>query len=335
MEQFIIDCIKSVDCSYVKINNESDLLIIYDLLKYNVIGDKYNSIICFYYGFYYGKLIKDYDLMKKYYLMSIDCDNSDAMSNLAHHYQLIEKNYDLMKKYYLMAINCNNVHAMYHLAYYYQCIEKDYDLMKKYYLMAINCNNTHSMYNLAYYYQFMEKDYDSMKKYYLMVINCTNNNNDPSNYLGYCYQSTMQHLAYHYQHIEINYDLMKKYYFMAIKNNSTISICYCLKIYGTITQENIDDAMYFYNIANKPATKYDAMTKAINNNYMINNNHVTDYMQSINISILLSKYNNMCVSIKQVFMNYRHIMLLLRVIKKSTNIVPKHVKLIMISLLCV
>ena len=338
MEQFIIDYVKSMDRRYIKINNESDLLIIYDLFKNNIIGDKYNSIICLYYGFYYDS-IKDYDVMKKYYLMGIDYHNVYSMHFLASHYNHI-KDYDMMKKYYLMAIDHNNNHSMNNLAYYYRHTQKDYDLMKKYYLMSINCNNITAMYNLAHYYQYVEKNYDLMKKYYLMAIDNIDDSGD-----------SMHNLAHYYQHTESNYDLMKKYYFMAVKNNNTYSIKKCLRIYKKVTSETVNDAIYFYNIAWKlekhndtiyfhnitwkPKKKYKVVVKAIDNNYMINNNHMTDYMQSQNISILLSKYNNICINIKQIFLNYKQIMQLLWIIKITTNIVPKHIKLNMISLLCV
>ena len=68
---------------------------------------------------------------------------------------------------------------------------------------------------------------------------------------------------------------------------------------------------------------------ALKRNYMIDINHITNYIHSLKISILLSKYNNICVSTKQVFMNYKQIMVLLWV----ANDIPKHVKLNIISLL--
>ena len=73
-------------------------------------------------GYNYYK-IKDYqpqsrqheplsrDNMIKYYLMAIELNNSDAMTNLAYYYDEI-KDYDNMKKYYLMAIELNNSDAM-------------------------------------------------------------------------------------------------------------------------------------------------------------------------------------------------------------------------------
>jgi TPR repeat protein len=59
------------------------------------------------------------------------------MNNLGYYYQYIEYNYDLMKKYYLMSIKKGFSNAMYNLGYYYEKEENNYKLMKKYYLMAI------------------------------------------------------------------------------------------------------------------------------------------------------------------------------------------------------
>ena len=65
--------------------------------------------------------------------MMIDIDNSSAMNYLGLYYKKIEKNYDLMKRYYLMAIDKGNLKAMNNLGFYYQEVEKNYDMMKKYY----------------------------------------------------------------------------------------------------------------------------------------------------------------------------------------------------------
>jgi TPR repeat protein len=73
--------------------------------------------------------------MKKYYLMSIDKGNTNAMLLLGSYYKDIKNNYDLMKKYYLMAIDKGNKSAMLHLGSYYKNIERNYDLMKKYFLL--------------------------------------------------------------------------------------------------------------------------------------------------------------------------------------------------------
>jgi TPR repeat protein len=92
----------------------------------------------FYVGVYYNHININYSLAKKYYLISIDKGNIQAMCSLGLYYRFIERNWDLMKKYYLMAIDKGNTEAMNNLGLYYQDIEKNYDLMKQYYLMAID-----------------------------------------------------------------------------------------------------------------------------------------------------------------------------------------------------
>ena len=104
--------------------------------------------------------------------MAIDKGCNEAMNNLGFYYYMIEKNYDMMKKYYLMAIDGGIGNAMNDLGSYYCMIEKNYDMAKKYYLMAIDKSNDtvkkSAMHNLAKYYWDIEQNYDMMKKYYLM-----------------------------------------------------------------------------------------------------------------------------------------------------------------------
>ena len=135
--------------------------------------EKNNSDAMYDLGYYYHSIEKDYDNMKKYYLMAIEKGNSKAMNNLGYYYQHVMEDYDNMKKYYIMAVEKNNSEAMFRLGMYYYNT-KDYDNMKKYYIMAIEKGNSdlqsHAMYNLGFYYEYTEKDYDNMKKYYLMAI---------------------------------------------------------------------------------------------------------------------------------------------------------------------
>jgi tetratricopeptide (TPR) repeat protein len=154
-------------------------------------------------GVYYN-IQENYDEMKKYYLMSIILNNSDAMFNLGLHYDAIEENYDLAKKYYLMATELGNSNAMNNLAHYYRYVEENYDLTKKYFLMSINLNNSNAMNNLGYYYYDIEENYDLAKKYYLMAIKLDN-------------AEAMNNLGFYYYNIVKNYDLAKEYILMAIK----------------------------------------------------------------------------------------------------------------------
>ena len=318
MEQFIIEQTKNTWSKYVKINDESDLLAIYDLFKNNIIGKKYNYLICFYHGVYYSMLCK-YDLMEICFLMidtfnanqeeSITTTNGHAMHHLAKYYKYINSDYKLMEKYCLLAIECNNSGAMYELGGYYMGI--DNNLMKKYYLMAIDHNHVDAMYFLGNYYQHKETNYDLMKKYYLMAAS----NGDIF---------SMSNLSVHYDLIEKNHDSAMKYQIMAIKHGHRYMIDRCITKYKTISQTNVNDAIYFYNIANKMKHKYNAIIKALDNNYMVDKYHVIDYMQSMKISILISKYNNICINTKQVFLNYKQIMLFLWIIG---GLVPKYIKL--------
>jgi tetratricopeptide (TPR) repeat protein len=177
---------------------------IINLFNHDVIEECNDDKYWNYVGLYYEKKLKDYDLMKKYYLMAIDKGNSDAMNNLGHYYYYTEKNHDLMKKYYLMAIDKGNSYTMYNLGYYYKEIKIDYHLMKKYYIMAVEKGSVDAMYHLGYYYHKIEKNYDLMKKYYLMAIDKDS-------------VEAMYHLGDYYENIEKNYDLMKKYYLMTIE----------------------------------------------------------------------------------------------------------------------
>ena len=57
--------------------------------------------------------------------MAIELDNSNAMNYLGLYYRHIKKDYELMKKYYLMAIELSNSDAMNNLGMYYGDVEGD------------------------------------------------------------------------------------------------------------------------------------------------------------------------------------------------------------------
>ena len=95
------------------------------------------------------------------------------MSELALYYKEIEKNYELMKKYYLMAIEKENSTAMFELGLYYEDIEINHKLMKKYYLRAIDKGNSSAINKLLkYYYKNLNENiYD---EFFLTFINIEN-----------------------------------------------------------------------------------------------------------------------------------------------------------------
>ena len=53
-------------------------------------------------------------------LIMIGKGHSDAMNNLGWYYKNVEKDYDKMKKNYLMAINKGNSYAMRSIVQYYK-----------------------------------------------------------------------------------------------------------------------------------------------------------------------------------------------------------------------
>ena len=80
--------------------------------------------------------------MKKYYLMAIDkCYNTklngdiQAINRLGKYYKS-QKDYDNMKKYFLMAIDKGDTDAMYSLGSYYKEIENNNAMMYKYFTMC-------------------------------------------------------------------------------------------------------------------------------------------------------------------------------------------------------
>jgi hypothetical protein len=164
-----------------------------------------NNILIFI-GMYYEFIVKDYEQMKKYYLISIEKGDPKAMNNLAKYYGSTGCNYDLMKKYFLMAIDKNYSDSMNNLAIYYHVIEKNYDLMKKYYLMAIELKNAASMNNLAFYYHDTINDYTLAEKYYLMGIE----HNDSCAYFN---------LGEYYYSIKKDMENTIKYYIYFLENS--------------------------------------------------------------------------------------------------------------------
>jgi hypothetical protein len=163
----------------------------------------------FYLGVYYGIGTenhgppKNYDLMKRFYMISVDKGNVIAMNNLGYHYLYIEKNHYLAEKYWLMAINKGYSVAMYHLGNYYYKFEKKYDLAKKYYLMASNKGNVDAMFDLIEYFIKIEKNYDLAEKYFLMAIKGGN-------------KFVVERFAHYFDITEQILGIAKKCYFVAI-----------------------------------------------------------------------------------------------------------------------
>jgi hypothetical protein len=172
------------------------------------------------------------------------------------YYEFVEKNYDEMKKYYIILIDYTKYNpsdyasysALYNLGNYYKNIEKNYDMMEKYYLMLLdNCVNngnnlelhsikTFIMNTLGSYYEKIKDNYDLMKKYYLMAIDNATHvaANETSNQASYY---AMNNLGNYYHRIEINEDLMKKYYMMAIENGNKTAMTNLSNYYSELSMK--------------------------------------------------------------------------------------------------
>jgi tetratricopeptide (TPR) repeat protein len=282
--------IESLNNNYIiKINNTNIL----GRMFFNL-GEKY-------------RIIKNYEQMKKYYLLAITNNCFFASHNLGIYYLTTSDPNKLIKaeEYLLIGVN-NNIHQSFHaisklyivmnnfentkkylllcfnkfrcptsvhqLAYYYYHYKQNYDAMKKYYEIAIKAHYTPSMRNLGNYFKSIN-DYDNLLKYYKMAINY----ND--------IESLFQLADYYYSN-KINYDLVKNYCELAI-NNANYSKAWSLlgKYYllimknETIGKKMLEKSIklgYFQSyviLANfeyekKDYTKmFDYLNKALDNNH--------------------------------------------------------------------
>jgi tetratricopeptide (TPR) repeat protein len=86
-------------------------------------------------AFYY-EIIKDYDNMKKYYLMATELNNFKAINNLANYYEKI-KDYDNMIIYIKKAYDLNFYEII-------STIYNNYNKIKVYYILY-KCNISYNM----------------------------------------------------------------------------------------------------------------------------------------------------------------------------------------------
>jgi TPR repeat protein len=147
---------------------------LYDLDNIILNDNVNNGDIYLWIGNYYYDVTKNYEEMKKYYLMAIKNGNSYAMMLLGVYYQTIEKNCEEMKKYHLMAIKNGSRDAIFLLGCYYQTVEINYEEMKKYFLMAIKNGDSVAMYNLCYYYDNTKEEL--IDNLYISLLNINNKN---------------------------------------------------------------------------------------------------------------------------------------------------------------
>ncbi len=87
-------------------------------------------------GLYYQNKIKDYEMMKKYYLKAIELGCGIAANNLGDYYRFQLQDFELMEKYYLKAIELSYNQGLENLEDFYSN-----DKLKLYKIL-INWKNT-------------------------------------------------------------------------------------------------------------------------------------------------------------------------------------------------
>src|SRR5436190_1874763 len=107
-EKVFIKILKENNFNYIKINDNILLENIFELFinNSNIKNIPDNDMLYLYLGIF-NFIKKNYDEMKKYYLLAIEKNNMMAINNLAYYYYK-EKNYEEMKKYCVMALDKNN-----------------------------------------------------------------------------------------------------------------------------------------------------------------------------------------------------------------------------------
>lgn len=220
MEQELIDFLYKLGYVHIQIPNDH-LKRIYDLFLSDILFEPMNSIEYGYVGIYY-EYKKNYDLMKKNYLIAINLGNVNSMVNLAYYYleckinRKENQNDELIEKYYIMAVELGNTTAMLHLGVYHD-YNRNYPKMEKYYLMAAENGNSYGYLNLG---QHHVNNYNNDSAIYYLLKAIYADNTEAMFVLGSLYRNRYS-----------NYDEMKKYILMAIKRNHSKSFSYLARYY--------------------------------------------------------------------------------------------------------
>ncbi len=165
MEQQIKEYLQNHNITYIPIFDEHTS-IIYDLFFKDIVIALPDAIVSLYHGIYYS-IKKDYYNAVKYYAMSAQYGNIDAM-NAVGYYCYMSDNYENATRYYMMAVELGCSNAMADLAMNYnKC--NDFENAVKYSLMAIEHGNITAMNNLSSYY-YARNDFANATKYLLCAV---------------------------------------------------------------------------------------------------------------------------------------------------------------------
>ncbi len=173
---------------------------IHNLIFKKIVNQVPDGTVLLYYGVR-NRITMNYDAMIRYYLLSIECGNTQAMDNLATHYEN-NNDYASAMKYYHMATNLGHTRAMQSLA---QCYAKrnDHANAVKYYLMAIEHGNIHAICNLALYY-YRRNDYSDAFKFWSLALEY-----DDDDTIAYALRACWKIMPYSHSVVYINKILNK------------------------------------------------------------------------------------------------------------------------------
>ena len=273
---------------------ENDILNIFNTHIGNYDYYLYDHKIILWIGIYFQFEKKNYRLMEKYYKLSIEKGNLDAIFSLGMYYR--QKNeFELMEKYLLMLDNVNYPNAMCFLGNYYNKI-KNYNMMLKYYKKA---NNEYGYEQIGNYYENIEKDYEKMSEYYLLAVEkgssssllafdeCLINNklisiNMMINFslaIKICKDvEKLESLGMNYEYGLIKHDKLKKlYYLSGIEKKGVLSM-YQMGLYYQKTKIIFDEMKKYYMMAIKQINEY---LEDNNNKYYMCMDELNDYKKQI------------------------------------------------------
>lgn len=232
MEKELESVLLKYNYKYAKIFGQNSLQKIYNLFVHHKKDIPINSIEFLYYGVYYEIIDKNDNLMIKYYLEAIKCNNYYASHNLASYYQR-EKNYELFKKYIEIPVKSRYPLSCRLMGDYYQLVDKDYKKMEEMYLIGIENGDSASANNLGcYYYNTIKKD---------LAIECL----ELAVTFNDIYKDAYKNLGLCYGYIKKDYIKMEEYLLYGYKMGSKKSFKELCNYYTNNQKNQIYDHFFF------------------------------------------------------------------------------------------
>lgn len=255
--------------------------------------------------------IDNIDESMKYLLIAAEKGNNDAMVSLGHYYYK-NKNYNKALEYLYMCDETTKEYKKYAINIghcYYKM--KMYKIAGEYYLIALGSKQSAAAANCLGNCGKLMRNYELMEMWYLLAIKQNNT-------------CAMNNLAYYY-YSNKSYKEAIKYFSMAVKNNDVSHIDYLIKTYELVVNgETINDAIELTHKYGKMDEKYGFIIKALYNGYNISRFHtLNNYIYTTNVQFQIMKHNRKTCDHKNLFINLKNILMLLKTI--SIYKIPKYI----------